>query len=90
MDTKFYCGTHILHLLDHATQLSVGSIVHLKERDAVISKIFEIWISLFGSPGGEFITEDFRIMREKLNTEIKSTRAESPWSNRINECHNVI
>ena len=67
------------------------------ERDVVISKIFEIWISMFGSPGqiltdngGEFNNEDFRIMGEKLNTKIKSTAAESPWSNGINERHNAI
>ena len=59
--------------------------------------IFEIWISMFGSPcqiltdyGGEFNNEDFRIMGEKLNTEIKSTTAESLWSNGINKSHNAI
>ena len=53
--------------------------------------------STFGSPGqiltdngGEFNNEDFRFMGEKLNTKIKSTAAESPWSNGINERHNAI
>ena len=51
---------------------------------------------MFGSPGqiltdngGEFNNEDFRIMGENLNIKIKSTVAESPWSNGINECHNA-
>ena len=97
MDIKFYSGKPILHLIDHATRFSAASVIHSKERDVVISKIFEIWISMFGSPGqiltdngGEFNNEDFRIMGEKLNTKIKSTAAESPWSNGINERHNAI
>ena len=52
---------------------------------------------MFGSPGqiltdsgGEFNNEDCRIMREKLNTKIKSTVAESLWSSGINERHNAI
>ena len=84
MDIKFYSGKPILHLIDHATRFSAASVIHSKERD-VISKIFEIWISMFGSPGqiltnnrGEFNNEDFRIMGEKLNTKMKSTAAESP------------
>ena len=97
MDIKFYSGKPILHLTDHATRFSAASVIHSKERDVIISKIFEIWISLFGSPGqiltdngGEFNNEDFRIMGENLNTKIKSTAAESPWSNGINERHNAI
>ena len=97
MDIKFYSGKPILHLIDHATRFSAVSVIHSKEKDVVISKIFEIWISMFGSPGqiltdngGEFNNEDFRIMGEKLNTKIKSTAAESPWLNGINEHHNAI
>ena len=40
--------------------------------------------------GGEFTSDDFREIGEKLNTTIKSTAAESPWSNEINEKHNAI
>ena len=39
--------------------------------------------------GGEFTSDDFREMGEKLNTTIKTTAAESPWSNGINESHNA-
>ena len=95
--SNFFSGKPILHLIDHATRFSAASVIHSKERDVVISKIFEIWISMFGSPGqiltdngGEFNNEDFRIMEEKLNTKIKSTAAESPLSNGINERHNAI
>ena len=50
--------------------------------------------NMFGSQGqiladngGEFNTEDFRSMGEKLDTKIKDTATESPWSNGINECY---
>ena len=40
--------------------------------------------------GGEFSSEQFREMGEKLSTRIVTTAAESPWSNGINERHNAI
>ena len=46
----------------------------------------------FGAPqqilsdlGGEFSNDDFKVMGEQLNTHIRNTAAESPWSNGINE-----
>ena len=51
--------------------------------------------ALFGAPGqilsdngGEFNSDDFRIMGEQLNTRVRTTAAEAPWSNGINERHN--
>lgn len=97
MDLKFYKNKPILHIIDHATRFSAASVVRSKDRDVIISKVFEIWITFFGSPGqilsdngGEFANEDFKIMGEKLNTTICNTAAESPWSNGINERHNAI
>ena len=53
-----------------------------------------MWIMYFGAPqqilsdlGGEFTSDDFRAMGEQLNTTVKTTAAESPWSNGINECY---
>ena len=40
--------------------------------------------------GGEFTSDDFREMGEKLSTTIKTTGAESPWLNGINKRQNVI
>ena len=40
--------------------------------------------------GGEFNNDVFREMDEQLNINIKTTAAESPWSNRIVEKHNGI
>ena len=97
MDIK-YCENHlVLHLIDHATRFSSAAIIRSKHKDTIISKVFQIWIFIFGPPkqiltdnGGEFTSDDFREMGEKFNTTIKTIAAESPWSNRINERHNAI
>ena len=97
MDLKKVDDKLILHLIDHATRYSRGCIVPNKEKSTIVSGVLKIWISLFGAPksflsdnGGEFSNEDFVEMGQKLNTEIKSTAAESPWSNGVNERHNGI
>ena len=96
MNLKQVSGKLVLHLIDHATRFSTTGVIPSKDRDVIISKMFQIWISIFGPPkqilsdnGGEFANEDFRIMAEKLNTTVRTT-AESPWSNGINERHNAI
>ena len=97
MDLKTINEKHILHLIDHATRYSRGCIVPNKEKSTIVSGVLKIWISLFGSPksilsdnGGEFSNEELVEIGQKLNTEIKSTAAESPWSNGMNERHNGI
>ena len=97
MDIKYHSGKLVLHLIDHATRFSVAGVVHSKDRDVIISKIFQIWISVFGRPkqilsdnGDEFSNKDFSVMGEKLNTNIRNTVAGSPSSNGINETHNAI
>ena len=97
MDIK-YCENHlVLHLIDHATRFSSAAIIRSKHKDTIISKVFQIWIFIFGPPkqiltdnSGEFTSDDFCEMGEKLNTTIKTTAAESPWSNGVNERHNAI
>ena len=97
MDIK-YCENHlVLHLIDHATRFSSAAIIRSKHKDTIISKVFQLWIFIFGPPkqiltdnGVEFTIDDFREMGEKLNTTIKTTAAESSWSNGINERHNAI
>ena len=96
MDLKQVSGKLVLHLIDHATRFSSAGVISSKDGDVNISKIFQIWISTFGLPkqilsdnGGEFANDDFRIMAEKLNTTVRTTAAESPWSNGINERHNA-
>ena len=97
MDLKQVSGKLVLHLIDHATRFSSARVISSKDCDLIISKIFQIWISIFGpykqilsDNGGEFANKDFRIMAEKLNTTVHTTAAESLWSSEINERHNAI
>ena len=48
-DLKFYKGKIILHLVDHATRLSLSSLVPSKKPDVIIKSILKNWISVFGS-----------------------------------------
>ena len=97
MDMKDVGGKLILHIIDHATRYSQACAMSSKKTQAVISAVLKNWIAQFGSPmqmltdnGGEFASDEFREMGEKLNTRILTTAAESPWSNGINERHNGI
>ena len=97
LDLKQIDTKHILHLIDHTTRYSRACIVPNKNKSSIVTGVLKIWTSVFGSPkailsdnGGEFSNEDFVEMGEKLNTEIKGTAAESPWSNGMNERHNGI
>ena len=97
MDLKMFHGTKLLHMIDHATRLSACAIVKSKQPEEIISKIFKVWISVYGCPekfltdnGGEFSNEDFRQLCEKVNITVKTTGAESPWSNGMCERHNQV
>ena len=48
-------GFKILHLIDHATCYSGATIKKSKQED-IVKAIFEIWITLFGSPN-EFLSD---------------------------------
>ena len=59
--------------------------------------LFKYFISIFGSVqkfltdnGGEFVNPEFVELCEKFNVNIKTTPAESPWSNGMVERHNAI
>ena len=97
MDLKFFGSLMVLHIIDHFTRYSAACVIPSKRRDIIIANVLKIWVSIFGTPlqllcdmGLEFNNEDYREMGEKLNTTVKSTAAESPWSNGVNERHNVI
>ena len=97
MDLKFYQGKIILHLIDHATRLSAAVEGPSKHPESIIKAIFGNWISVYGSAekflsdnGGEFINKDFLRLFEAFNITIKTTSAESPWSNRLVERHNLV
>ena len=85
-----------LHLVDHTTRYSASCVIYTKRKEEIIKKIFQIWISIFGSAkkflvdnGGEFDNDEFRSLCENGNIRICTTAAESPWGNGIVERHNA-
>ena len=97
LDLKFYDSKILVHMIDHATRLSSCVRIPSKKPEAVLKVMFSHWISIYGSPtkflsdnGGEFINEDFVALCESLNVSVKTTGAESPWSNGLVERHNLV
>ena len=97
MDIKYIKEQPVLHLIDCLTRFSASTIVPNKKAETIISSIFRIWISIFGPPatflsdnGGEFANEKFLSMGEAYNIKVKTTAAESPWSNGLCERYNGI
>ena len=97
LDLFFHNKIPIMHICDVATRFSRASVLPSKNKNSVINAFCVLWVSLFGPPqkilsdnGGEFTSHDFREMGEKLNTQVLSTAAESPWSNGINERHHAL
>lgn len=90
-------GVLILHLIDHATRYSSGCIIKNKRKETIVEGILTHWVKWFGPPkkflsdnGGEFINDELIDLAEKFNIVIKTTAAESPWSNGLCERHNAL
>ena len=71
-------------------------IIYTKRKEGIVKRIFQIWISIFGSAKkflvdnrGEFDNDEFRSLCENINIRICTTAAESPCSNGIVERHNA-
>ena len=98
MDLKQYgVGVWFLNLIDHATRFCASAVIRSKASDVIIREIFRIWICIFGPPQkflsdneGEFSNSSFRDMCETMNIVVKTTAAESPWSNGLCERHNGV
>lgn len=95
MDLKMYNGRQILHLVDLCTRLSAATFIADKKRELIINGIFRIWIAVHGTPqkfmsdnGGEFANADFLAFCEQFGIVVKTTAAESPWSNGVVERNN--
>ena len=95
MDLKMYNGRQILHLVDMCTRLSAGIFILNKQKETIIEAIFRVWIAVYGAPekflsdnGGEFANSEFLSFCEQFGIRVKTTAAESPWSNGIVERHN--
>ena len=89
---KFYKGKILLHLIDHATRLSVSSFVKSKEPEVILKAIFKPWIQIYAAPekvltdnSREFANSKFIDMVESMIITVKVTAAESPCSNGLVE-----
>lgn len=88
---------YLLHMIDHATRYSSACVIRNKKKETIIKATLEYWIRIFGSPGsfltdngGEFINDDMLRYAEQFNITLKTTAAESAWSNGLCEKHNGI
>ena len=97
MDLKFFHGHIILHLVDHASRLSAGCRLSSKNPNVILKGMFSSWLKHPGPPtkfltdnGGEFMNSEFLDLCEQMNITVKTTAAESPWSNGLVERHNLV
>ena len=95
-DLKVWGSKYLLVLIDVATRYCISVVICNKNPSTVVSKIILHWISIFGSPktilsdnGGEYNNELFRCFGESFNITIKTTAAQSPWSNGYCERQNA-
>ena len=95
--TECSTKTLFLHMIDYANRYSTSSVIRSKRKEVIVDEIFKIWIKISGYPkkilvdnGGEFDNQDFCDFCENLNITMKTTAAESPWSNGMVERHNGI
>lgn len=97
LDLKFVGSRIMLHMIDHLTRYSSACFIPNKHKETIVKALFEYWIRIFGCPtnflsdnGGEFINQDVIDLAEKCNIVLKTTAAESAWSNGLCERHNGI
>ena len=84
-------------MINHLTRFSASCVIKSKSKKIIVKKIFQIWISISGSPKkflvdnrGEFNNHEFISLCENVNIHICTMAAEPPWSNGLVERHNAI
>ena len=97
MDLKVMGERYILHMIDHATRFSAAAVISSKRKETIVKGVLEYWVRIFGTPkyfltdnGGEFVNSELIDFSEKFNITLKTTAAESAWSNGLCEKHNGI
>ena len=97
MDIKFYNGNMLLHMVDHATRLSAASVIPNKQPETIVQHIFDHFLQVYGKVesflsdnGGEFINQPLLELCEVFGIKMKTTAAESPWSNGLVARHNLV
>ena len=97
MDLKSWGSKYFLVMIDVATRYCIAVVINNKNPSTIISNFVLHWISIFGPPksilsdnGGEFSNDEMRLLGEVFNIDIKTTAAESPWSNGVCERQNAV
>ena len=97
IDLKIWGNHFFLVIVDLATRFCTASVISNKLPSTIIKNLFVSWITIFGAPkrilsdnGGEFDNPEMRALGEAFNITIKTTAAESPWSNGICERLNGV
>ena len=86
---------YIMHMIDHLTRYSSACLIKDKNKETIVSGLLKFWIRIFGFPK-TFLTINSGKMRnvidhaEKFNITLKTTAAESNWSNSMCERHNRV
>ena len=77
--------------------LGAASIIRSKDPSIIIKNLINHWIRIYGLPeklysdnGGEFNNSELQDMAENLNITVKTTPADSPFSNGLLERHNAV
>ena len=88
---------YFMNMIDHATRYNAGCIIYDKRKETIVEHIMKHWVQPFGSPGkmltdngGEFINQEVIDYAEKFNVKIRTTAAESGFSNGLCERHNAV
>ena len=97
MDLKVWGKKYFLVMVDMATRFCTASVITNTLPATIIISFIISWITLFGDPkkiftdmGEEFDNNEMRILSEMFNIKVKTTAAESPWSNGIVERLNGV
>ena len=96
VDLKEISGTKLLHIIDNATHFIIVAVVHSKWKKEIVDAFIKHSIAISAAPGkilsdngGEFNYSLLLNMAEQFII-LKTTAAESPWSNDMVERHNTI
>ena len=94
IDLKFYRKHMLLQMIDHAT---LADLITSKKPYIIIREILQLWISVYRLPqkflsdnGGELANDHFTNKYKAMDINFKFTTAESPWSKKPVERHNLI
>src|SRR5215469_5837918 len=88
-------GRKFLMMVDMATNYIQAAWLKNKNPITIVEKLFENWMCVFGIPkilfsdnGLEFQNEELKIFTKKLGIKMKSTAADSQWSN--GKCEKMV